>query len=295
MRTCDVTVRETIPNTGSMDHYYRDPIVFVMSGPIEEAEVITDVSGETMISEDGRTVTFQPSGILSPSTEYTMGLDYCYGQPEITFTTSHYGAPIEASADLQGRAFNLNFSSGNYIVGENAGDLLNAVFTRNVLVQFEEVRDIDAKIVAAIGEPNGTNIGQDMCGRTIAVNASLQSIPLVTGEEVNFTFGAMGGQLRIDHIDFEGTLGSDLETIGGLTYTATIGMAELVDMLPEFGGESVGCELAENLGIPCEPCTNMPTEQCITISAKGIDGNRVDTSIVEIAEMGAHPDCDLDE
>ena len=27
MRTCDVTVRETIPSTGSMDHYYRDPIV----------------------------------------------------------------------------------------------------------------------------------------------------------------------------------------------------------------------------------------------------------------------------
>ena len=133
-----------------------------MSGPIEEAEVITDISGETTISEDGRTVTFQPSGILSPSTEYTMGLDYCYGQPEITFTTSHYGAPIEASADLQGRAFNLNFSSGNYIVGENAGDLLNAVFTRNVLIQFEEVRDIDAKIVAAIGEPNATTIGQDM-------------------------------------------------------------------------------------------------------------------------------------
>ena len=104
VRTCDVTVRETIPATGSMDHYYLDPIVFVMSGPIDEAEVVTNVSGETTLSEDGQMVTFQPSGLLAPSTEYTMGLDYCYGQPEITFTTSHYGAPIEASADLQGRA-----------------------------------------------------------------------------------------------------------------------------------------------------------------------------------------------
>ena len=43
---CDVTVRETIPAAGSMDHYYRDPVVFVMSGPIEEAEVVTDISGE---------------------------------------------------------------------------------------------------------------------------------------------------------------------------------------------------------------------------------------------------------
>ena len=294
-RTCDVTVRETIPATGSMDHYYLDPIVFVMSAPIEEAEVVTNLSGTTTISDDGRTVTFAPSGVLSPSTEYTIGLDYCYGQPEITFTTSHYGAPIESIADLQGRAFNLNFGSGTYTVGENAGDLLNAVFTRDVLVQFEAVRDVDARIVAAVGEPNATTIGQDLCGRTIAVNASMQALPLVSGQEVNFIFGAMGGQIRVDYIDFEATLSSDLETIGGLTYTATIGMAELVDMLPEFGGEEVGCDLAENLGIPCAPCGNMPSEQCITISAKGIDGNLVDIAIEEISEMGAHPDCDMDE
>ena len=224
-----------------------------------------------------------------------MGLDYCYGQPEITFTTSHYGAPIEASADLQGRAFVLNFTEGSYTVGENAGDLLNAIFTRNVLIQFEEVRDVDAQIVAAIGEPNASTVGQDMCGRTISVNASLHDLPLVRGQEVDFSFGAMGGQLRFDFIDFVATLGSDLETIGGLTYTATIGMSELVDMLPEFGGENVGCELAENLGIPCAPCPNVASQQCITIAAKGITGDLVDLSIEEIAAMGTHPDCVLDD
>ena len=296
VRTCDVTVRETIPSTGSMDHYYRDPVMFKLSGPIEEAQVLTDVAGETTLSEDGETVIFTPDGVFSPSTEYSMALEYCYGVPEISFTTSHYGAPIEASsADaLQGSAFVLNFTSGRYTIGENAGDLLNSVFTRNVLVQFEDVRDVDAQIVAAIGKPNDTSVAQDFCARTIAVEASIESLPLVTGEEVNFSFGAMGGQLRIDEIEFEATLSSDLQTIGGLRYQATIGMTELVDLLPEFGGESVSCDLAANLGIPCEPCPSNSSLQCITIAAEGVDGSAIDVGLEVIAAQGEHPECDAE-
>ena len=127
------------------------------------------------------------------------------------------------------------------------------------------------------------------------MNASLQDLPLVTGQEIDFSFGAMGGELRFDLIEFEATLGSDLSTIGGLRYTASVGMNGLIGILPEFGGESVGCDLAENLGIPCAPCPNVVSEQCITISAKGIDGDLVDLAIEEILEMGTHEDCDLDE
>lgn len=293
MDGCDVTVRETIPSTGSMDHYYRDPIVFKLSAPITDATVRSTIVGDTTLSEDGQTVTFTPDGVLSPSTEYSVTLDYCYGSPEITFTTSHYGAPIEASADLQGTAFLLNFDSGQYTIGENAGDLLNSVFTRNVLVQFAEVREINSRIVAAVGEPNDAEIEQDYCARTISVEASTESLPLVTGAEVDFTFGAMGGLLRIDSIEFEGTLGSDLESIGGLTYKAVVGMAEVAEMLPEFGGESVSCDLAANLGIPCQPCPSNADLQCITIAAKGIDGDVVGTSLDEIAVTGAHPNCDM--
>lgn len=293
VRTCDVTVRRTIPATGSMGHYYRDPVVFELSGVIDEARVITNVAGETTFSEDRQTVTFTPTGVLSPSTEYTMALEYCYGIPEIVFTTSHYGAPIEASAALQGSTFVLNFTGGEYIIGENAGDLLNSVFTRNVLVQFEEVRDVDARILAAIGKPNASTVGQDFCARTIEVDAFTDSLPLVFGGETDFSFGAMGGQLRIEAMEFEATIGSDVQSIGGLTYRATLGMAELVSMLPEFGGESVSCDLAANLGIPCQPCVSDPSRQCITIAAKSIDGDAVDIDIEPILETGVHPDCDL--
>jgi hypothetical protein len=295
VRTCDVTVPQTVPAHRSMDHYYRDPIVFMLSDPIEEASVITDVAGETALSEDGMMVTFTPSGLLSPSTEYSMILDYCYGQPEITFSTSHYGAPIEASADLENSTFVLDFTTGQYIVGENAGDLLNSVFTRDVLVQFEEVDGSNTQVVAAIGMPNASTVAQDMCGRTISVDVALDVLPLVSGGEENFIFGAMGGQLRFDSIEFEGTIASDVGSLGGLTYHAVLGMAELVNVLPEFGGESVGCDLAENLGIPCEPCANDPDANCIAIAAKGITGTATDIELEMITEQGTHPDCDPED
>ena len=224
-----------------------------------------------------------------------MALEYCYGIPEIVFTTSHYGAPIEASANLEGSTYVLNFTGGEYVVGENAGDLLNSVFTRNVLVQFEEVREIDARIVAAIGKPNASTVEQDFCARTIEVQASTQSLPLVSGEQVNFSFGVMGGQMRVEAMEFEATIGSDVQSIGGLSYIATVGMAELVGLLPEFGGESVSCDLAANLGIPCEPCASDPDLQCITIAAKSIGGDVVDIDIEPILEAGVHPNCDLAE
>jgi hypothetical protein len=295
VRTCDVTVPQTVPAQGSMEHYYRDPIVFMLSDPIEEALVITDVAGETALSEDGMMVTFTPSGLLSPSTEYSMILDYCYGQPEITFTTSHFGAPLEASADLEKSTFVLNFTSGEYILGENAGDLLNSVFTRDVLVQFEAVDGLNARVVAAIGKPNASSIAQDMCGRTISVDVALDALPLIMGGEEDFTFGAMGGLLRFDSIDFEGTISSDVRSLGGLTYHAVMGMSEVVDILPEFGGESVGCDLAENLGIPCEPCASDPSANCISIAAKGVTGEASDIDLEVITEQGTHPDCDPED
>jgi len=291
--TCDVTVSSTIPARNTMDHYYRDPIVFKLSGPIEEATVITDVAGETSLSEDGETVTFTPTGGLSPSTEYTMGLDYCYdGQPEITFSTSHFGAPLEASGQLEGQTYVLNFEVGEYIIGENAGDLLNSVFTRNILVQFEEVYDISAQVLIAIGKPNATTLDQDKCARTIPMDVSIGTLPLITGREESFTFGAMGGQLRFDSINFEGTISSDLSALGGLTYHASMGIAGIVDILDEFGGEEVGCDLAENLGIPCEPCVNEPDANCITIAAKGISGTHTEVDLEVITDAGTHPDCD---
>jgi len=289
---CSTVVTSTDPGNGSMDHYYRDPIRFYLSEPDPTAQVITDMVGETRREDGGSTIVFEPRGNLSPSTEYSAGLDYCYGEPEITFTTSHYGVPLEASADLSGRAYSIAFNSGEYTVGENAGELLNAVFTRPVLVQFEEVNGGFVDITAAIGMPGVQPPQQDMCARTITLRqVSINELPFLSGGVADFEFGAQGGILRFASLTFEGTVSSDASTLGGIAYDAVMGAEEIVSLLPEFGNLDSVCDLAENLGIPCSPCPNDSARQCIPMAAKGIYASQIDETLVSIAEAGTHEEC----
>ncbi len=275
-----------------MDHYYRDSIEFHLSEPDPTARVLTDLVGETKTEDDGATIVFVPEGNLSASTEYTVGLDYCYGEPEITFSTSHYGAPLEASADLDGQAYSIEFTSGEYTIGENAGELLNAVFTRPVLIQFRGIEGGFVDIIAAIGKPGVEPPEQDMCARTIELqHVSINELPLLTGGVADFEFGAQGGVLRFASLAFEGTVASDASSIGGIRYEAVMGVEEIVGLLPEFGDLDAVCDLADNLGIPCSPCPNDSSSQCIPLAAKGIRASAVDEAVSPVAEAGTHEDC----
>lgn len=290
--SCTTVVTSTDPVNGSMEHYYRDSVRFHLSEPDPTAQVITDVVGDTTREDGGSTIVFEPRGNLSPSTEYTMGLDYCYGEPEITFTTSHYGVPLEASADLGGRSYSIAFNSGEYTVGENAGELLNAVFTRPVLVQFEEISGGFVDITAAIGMPEVQPPKQDMCARTITLRqVSINELPLLSGGVADFEFGAQGGILRFASLTFEGTVSSDASTLGGIAYDAVMGAEEIVSLLPEFGNLDSVCDLAENLGIPCSACPNDAERQCIPMAAKGIHAAQIDETLVTILEAGTHEEC----
>lgn len=290
--TCDTVVTSTDPVNGAMDHYYRDSLRFVLSEPDPTARVITDIVGTTSREDGGSTIVFDPEGPLSPSTEYTVGLDYCYGEPEIAFTTSHYGAPLDANATLDGRAYSIAFASGVYTVGENAGELLNAVFTRPVLVQFEDAGGGFVDIIAAVGKADVQPPEQDLCGRTITLRqVSINELPLLSGGVADFEFGAQDGVLRFASLLFEGTVASDATTLGGIRYEAVMGVAEIVGLLPEFGDLQSVCDLAENLGIPCSPCPNSPALQCIPLAAKGIRADQIEQTLVTITEAGTHPDC----
>ncbi len=290
--TCDTTVSSTDPTNGSMDHFYRDPIVFNLSEPDTSALVLTDIVGETRFEDGGATVVFTPEGNLSASTEYTVSLDYCFGEPSITFTTSHYGSPLEASADLEGRTYSIAFGTGEYTTGENAGDLLNALFTRPVLIQLQDVDGPYLDVLTALGRRDVEPPEQDTCARTIELNhVSMNDLPRVSGGVEDFEFGAQGGQLRFASLAFEGTISSDASSIGGIAYEAVMGVDEIVDLLPEFGNLYDVCSLAENLGIPCSPCPGDAGLDCISFAAKGVRADLVDASLVPITEAGTHEDC----
>jgi len=276
-----------------MDHYYRDPVLFRLSEPDPSAVIVTDIVGATTFEDDGATVVFTPEGNLSASTPYTIGLDYCYGEPQIEFTTSHYGATLEASAALLGSTYSLEFTGGEYTLGEDAGELMNAVFTRPLLLELIAVNEATMDMRLAVGKPGVMPPEQDTCGRTITLQSvSLNELPFISGGVEDFEFGAHGGMLRFASLAFEGTFSADAEAIGGIAYEATMGVPELVDLLSDFGGEDELCSLSENLGIPCVDCADGSGDACISIAAKGIEANLIDESLVQITEALTHEDCD---
>jgi hypothetical protein len=294
--TCATTVTQTQPVNGATDHYYRDPIVFELSEPDASAVVLTDMAGSTTVSEDGIMVTFTPDVPLEPATAYTVGIDYCYGSPEISFSTSAYGASLEASTDLEGAVFSLSFSAGDFTIGDNAGELMGAVFTRPVLIQLQDTDGPYMDIVAAVGKAGVSPVEQDTCARTLRIShVSNDILPYIDGRAEDQEFGAHGGLLRFDTFEFSGTIAADGLSIGGIAYAAVLGVDEMVALLPEFGDEDALCLLASNLQIPCEPCGTDDSKSCIQIAAEHIPAVIAGGSVVEIDTAGTHHDCELDE
>ena len=293
--SCETTVNRVSPLDGAVGHYYLDPIVFELSEADETARVEAEFSGETTVSEDGLTITYMPDEPLEPSTTYAVTLDYCRGAPTVSFTTSHYGMPPEASTELEGATFTLSFTGGEMLVGENAGELMNAIFRWPIMVQILDVDGPYLNVLAGIGLEGVEPVEQNTCARTIEMNQiPTVDLPYVSGRVEDSTFGAYGGEIRFESFDFETTISADGQTIGGMRYDAVFGVEEIVTLLPDFGDVSSLCTLASNLDIPCEPCPSDDALSCIRVSSHHIEGARIDNNLVPITDPGTYEDCDTD-
>jgi hypothetical protein len=257
---------------------------------------VTDIDGETSVSSDGLVVTFTPTEPLRSSTEYTVRFDYCFGQPEISFMTSHYGAELEPGADLENAVYALEFTAGEYTLGDNAGELMNAVFQWPILVKLLDTDPPYLNVMAAVGKKDADSPEQNTCARTMLMeNLSTDSLPLLAGGMNDQVFGAQDGLLRFDYFTFDGTIAADGMTLGGIRYAVSMGVAEIAELLPEFGDVDAVCTLANNLDIPCEPCESDEFDLCIRVAAEHIMGVRVSASLVAIDEPESHEDCEIAE
>ena len=291
--TCDISVNVTYPEDGSTDHYYLDPIRFILSDPDGSAEIFTDIPGTQSTDAGGRTIVYTPDEPLAPNTSYSIGLDYCYGNPEIEFSTSSYGAPVDSDVQLEDKTFALDLTSGDYTVGESAGELLNALFTRHVLFQLEEIEGDELSVVVAVSKPNDSPIEQDLCGRTLSLDGvDISQMPYFSLDLRELVFGAHDGELRFTQFSVNGTISPDGSRIGGISFVATMAVDEISHVLPDVGGVEALCQIADNLGIPCAACPTDEFALCITVAAEHILARDEDVMLQEVAEAGQADDCE---
>jgi hypothetical protein len=289
---CETVVTATEPENGAIDHYYRDPIRFILSEPDATAVMVTDVQGTTTREADDRTIVFTPDAPLDPSADYTVGLSYCYGDPQISFATSALGQSLDAGVELEGRVFSLDLTSGQYTVGERVGDLLNVVFTKRLLFSLENVSGDSLEVLAAVAEANSNTSPQDLCARTVRVEGvDISEAPFFSKEILDFSFGSHDGELRFARFAVSGTVTHDGGGIGGLAFEASLSVDEMSQAIPSLGTVEDLCEYAANLGVPCNACPDGGWSPCITVAAEHVEGSLVDFEIVEVDESGTSGDC----
>ncbi len=265
---CEITVDSTWPEDGATDAYYRDAISFHLSAADPTAQVSADFAGTQTTTDDGATIIFTPDAPLEPSTAYTVTLDYCYGAPSISFTTSSLGESITDMGALNGAIFELDTSSVHWVSSEGVGGVLAGLLNRPILMQIQGYDGKNASALLAIAESGSDR--QDFCYRSYQVDGlDLSALPLMTYSVAETSFSFYKDDLSCYDINIEGTIASDVSGIGGFELSLLV---DLGGMLEALGSADIAaaCDFVASLGAECEPCPRGGTMSCIQLAADRI-------------------------
>jgi hypothetical protein len=286
---CDVQVVSTAPSNGAGDVYHRDPLSFVLTSPDPTAVVLADFPGTQLVSDDGLTITYLPDDPLEPDTTYMVALDYCYAQPEIRFTTSGLGEPLETNLDLLGASWIVNPIGGEYLEGSGFASIMALVFDRDLLVQVIDIDGADLTMRLGVADESGNE--QDECFRTVDVTAvDFSEEPYFQYDSSRMSVQSFNGSLTLHDVDLTGTISSDADTFGGIEFSMMVDVADLVSVMKLADVDSL-CYMAENLGSDCGPCPEGDSDSCIPVVAHGLVGPMAGLDVVHVEETNTIAGC----
>ena len=290
---CTITVDETWPTQGADDFYFRDSIEFRLSEPDPDARVVFGRSGTQSTAEDGHMVVFTPDQPLPSSTDFEVGLEYCFGSPKIGFSTSNLGEPIEDIQALQGTTYRVDLQDARYLENAGAADFLMGWLGRSLLFQVIEYQNNEITLRMAVSKAGDTS-EQDLCYRTFDIDGmQLEGSELVLDfDDILFEF--YNGSLEVGDFTLLGTLAPDLSHVGGAEFTGWLNITDFTDSL-ELGEDEDLCEIIDNLDSSCEPCPDNESQSCIHLMGDRLTALAVDTELEIIEERDSHPECELSQ
>lgn len=304
--SCEVQITETDPAGGSSDFYYRGTIQVAFTADGSDGTVtLTDsagaeVSGSTSWSDDGTVLYFTPSSPLSPSTDYTLSISYCGGEPSVSFRTSEVGAETDSNS-LVGKAYSIDLGSANFIEPEGIGTILGELLTQNILVGVTAADDTSIQMIGAIsGE--GTE-AQDLCTPSIPFpEADFSENPFFEIGPEDTTITVAGYSATIGDLQISGAFGPDLDyfsggVLGGVIDTTTLDdIPDLAELASCDGTDDAClCNFIGGTGLAtCSECPDGSGPYCLTLLADHIVANEIDGSL-EVrteADIAADATCD---
>ena len=286
---CDIVVSNTWPADGATGVYNRHPIEFTLSSPDPTAVVLADFPGTQVTSEDGLTITYIPDDPLETNTTYDVALEYCYATPQIRFTTSTLGEPLNDDLALQDVSWVLDPLAGEYLEGYGLASTMAAVFKRDLMAQVTE--EYGSELTMRLGVADNAGQSQDECFRTIeATEIDFSGEPYLEFYTPKMTFGAFNGYLNLYDITLSGTISPNGRTFGGVSYSLIVDVGDLVDIMKVSDADAM-CDLAVNLGSVCGPCPEGDSVSCIAVSARDLKGSFSSADLVHVEETNTLESC----
>lgn len=303
--TCEVQISETVPTGGDSDFYYRGTIEVYFTATDSDGEVMlmdsagTEVSGSTSWSDDGTVLYFTPDSALAPSTDYTLMISYCGGNPEVTFRTSEVGGSVEEDT-LVGKAYSIDLGSARFIEPEGIGSVLGELLTQNILVGVTAVGGGTIQMVGAISAEGTTT--QDTCTPSIPFpEADFSQNPYFEIGPEDTTISVAGYTATIGDLQISGAFGPDLSYFSGGTLGGVVDTTTLDDIpdLAELAGcdgtsDSCLCDFIAGTGFAtCSECPDGSGPYCLTLLADQIVATEIDGTVIEVSEedIAANPEC----
>ena len=294
---CDITAAAEYPIDGQADAYYRANVEFELSDPDDTASItVTDatgaeVAGAVTLEDDGELVVFTPSAPFASATTYTATLSWCGGDASIGFTTSELGGDL--TADLTGKTYNIDITSGRFVEPAGVGDLLGGLLEQTILFGVTEVTDSTISFRGAISLEGSTE--QDTC------TPSLDDFPAADLEGPYFNLAAdelalsvAGFEINIDSIAISGTFAPDGSYFGGGELEGELDARDIGPLLKgqiDDTSPDAVCELLIGFGVACQPCSSDGESYCATILVDQLIGAEQSGEVAQILESDCAEGC----
>lgn len=298
--SCEVEVDSTFPADGETSAYYRTTIEFELSDPdptgtpsVTVADAAgTAVAGSSALNEDGDVVIFTPDSPLSASTSYTATLDYCAGNPAISFTTGSLGGAL--TADLVGNAYVIDLDGADFVEPAGVADLLLGQLENSILLGVQATSP-DLEMIGAISVDGATD--QDMCNESIPFpSADFSQSPYFEMGPADTIISAAGFDIEILNLSITGTFAADGTYFGGGTLAGELDARLLAPLLGDLLGTKDPddiCGVLVGFGVACEECSSDDQPYCLGIYVRDITATQLSGSLAEVttADIAANPDC----
>ncbi len=283
--SCDIELSNTQPYEGQRDFYWRDAFVFEFSDVDSTATVQFEAPGTATWDDTGTVLTFQPDAPLSPNTDYTVGVDFCRSNPELTFHTSDFGTPIADPSALMGQTYAVALNEGRFIEGTGIAEPLSIFFNRSVYFQVLGVSASGLDLRVAVSGAPTDPLGQDPCFATTDLTGlDASAAPFFQFDVGDFVLGAWEGSLGLLGFQLEGTIAPDGSVVGGVGYSVTVPVSQL-GALFDITDVAETCALIEEQGVECQTCPDFSDSACVIISADQLEATLVDIELEAVASV----------